>query len=225
MTELTVRAMLEPEAVRLVEEYDIPYPDYGVARNVREAVGLAGHIGYPVVLKVVSPDVLHKSDVGGVEVGLTNSRELEVAVQQMRNRIQEAVPGAAIAGFLVCRQAGPGQEVIVGGIDDATFGPAVMVGLGGILAELLSDVAFRVVPLDHCDAEEMIQQLRGFDLLRGVRGSTPCDLNALADLVLAVSRLLAERRDIAELDLNPVRVFEHGLQVLDVRLLLKKSAH
>ena len=218
-----VRAMLEPDAIQVLKEYGIPYPEHGVAQNAHEAIRIAEQIGYPVVLKVVSPDVLHKSDLGGVKVGLANPRSLEEAVRGMVTHLEAIAPGIAIAGFLVCRQAGAGQEVIVGGLEDETFGPVAMVGLGGIFAEVLNDVAFRVVPFERYDAEDMIQRLRGFRLLTGTRGQVPYDTRALVDLILAVSHMLAERGDIAELDLNPIRVFEHGLQVLDVRLSLKEQ--
>ena len=132
--------------------------------------------------------------------------------------VRDAVQGAHIEGVLVCRQAPPGLEVIVGALHDATFGPTVMFGLGGVFTEVLEDVTFRVAPLERRDAEEMIREIKGHSLLAGARGQPRYDVSALADLLLAVSQTVTDRPEIRELDLNPVRVFEQGLMVLDVRI-------
>ena len=214
-------AMLETEAVELLSGYGVPYPAHGLARAVDEAVGIADGLGYPVVLKVVSPDVLHKSDAGGVVVGLQTADDVRRGFGNTLDRVRAEVPEARIEGVLVCRQAANGVEAIVGAIHDATFGPTVMFGLGGIFAEVLKDVSFRVAPLDRRDAEEMVCEIRGYALLTGARGQDPCDFDALVDLIMSVSRLVADRPDIVELDLNPVRLWPKGLMALDARMIVK----
>ncbi len=213
--------VLEPKAVEILEQYDIRYPGHGVARDAEQAVQIAERLGYPVVLKIVSPDVVHKSDMGGVAVNLTDAEAVRQGLAQMQNNIHAAAPDARIEGVLVCRQAPDGLEVIVGALDDSTFGSTIMFGLGGIFAEILQDVSFRIAPLERRDAEEMIRETRGYPLLAGARGQAALDVEALVGLLMGVSRLVTERDDITELDLNPVRLYEQGLLVLDARILLK----
>ena len=218
------RHVLEPEAVQLLEEYGIPYPAHGFARDAEEAAGIAEELGFPVVLKVVSSDVPHKSDAGGVLVGVKDGASVREGFRALVSRVSSAVPGAQIEGALVCQEARAGLEVIVGALEDETFGPTVMFGLGGIFADVLRDVSFRVAPLRHRDAEEMIRELQGYPLLSGARGQAPLDVGALVELLLSVSRLVTEHRGIQELDLNPVRVYEHGLLALDARMVLDRNA-
>jgi acyl-CoA synthetase (NDP forming) len=213
------RLVTEPEAVQLLSEYCIPYPMHGVARSVDDAVRLADGLGYPVVLKVVSPDVVHKSDAGGVVVGVGDGEEVRSAYERIWEEVRVAVPRARIEGLLLCKQAPDGFEVIVGGLVDAAFGPTVMFGLGGIFAEVHKDVAFRVAPLERKDAEDMIREIEAYPLLTGARGQHSYDLNAAADLLLSVSRLLLDHLEITELDLNPVRLYDKGLLVLDARIM------
>lgn len=214
-------ALLEPEGVKLLEAYGIPYPSHGVARNAGEAVEIAERLGYPVVLKVVSHDVLHKSGAGGVALDLENAASVRAAYDQVLRVVREHVPEAEVQAMLVCEQASPGLEAIVGSLKDALFGPTVMFGLGGVFVEVLKDVAFRVAPLERRDAEEMVREIRGYPLLQGVRGQGPCDIDALVDLLLNVSQMVVDRPDIEELDLNPVRVYERRVMVLDVRVLTR----
>jgi acyl-CoA synthetase (NDP forming) len=213
----------EPEAVARLESYGVPYPPHGLAHNPKEAARIAEEIGFPVVLKVVSPDAPHKTDVGGVELGINFPAEVESAFGNLTGRVVSLMPGARIEGVLVCSQEPEGVEVIVGSIKDPVFGPTVMFGLGGVFAEVLKDVSFRVAPLTRRDAEEMIREIRGYRILTGIRGGTHIDFDALADLLSAVSRLICDRPEIMELDLNPVRLYEKGLSVLDVRLLEAES--
>jgi len=210
--------LLEPEAIQLLQTYGIPYPNHRVAHSPQEAVETADRLGYPVVLKVVSYDVVHKSDMGGVVLGLEDARGVRDAYDQIQRAVGDQVAGAEIQGMLVCEQAPSGLEVIVGGLRDALFGPTVMFGLGGVFVEVLKDVSFRVAPLEHRDAEEMIREVQGYPLLAGVRGRTACDVSALVDLLGNVAHLMMDRPDISELDLNPVRVYGNGLLVLDVRV-------
>jgi acyl-CoA synthetase (NDP forming) len=214
-------ALLEPQAIQLLQTHGIPYVRHGMARSADEAVEIAQQLGYPIVLKIVSPDVLHKSDAGGVAVGLQSASEVRQASERVLAAVIAHTPRADIQGMLVCQQAPPGLEVIVGALQDALFGPTVMFGMGGVFAEVLQDVSFRVTPLERHDAIEMIQEIRGFPLLTGARDRTPCDVEALADLLLAISEMVVARPDIRELDLNPVRVYDKGLAVLDVRILVQ----
>ena len=217
------RMLPEPEAAALLGEYGIAYPEHAYVRSVGEATEAAERLGYPVVLKVVSPDAIHKSDVGGVVLGIEDAGGLAQAYEGIVNSVRMHKTDAEIPGMLVCQQVPPGLEVIVGGLQDVMFGPALMFGLGGIFAEVLEDVTFRVVPIERADAEEMIQEIRGYPLLAGARGHGGYDVEALVDLLLAVSRLMAERTEIRELDLNPVRVYEQGLVALDARILLAEN--
>jgi acyl-CoA synthetase (NDP forming) len=209
----------EPEAIALLRDYGIAYPDHGFARSAEEAVELAERVGYPLVLKVVSPDVIHKSDMGGVAVGIGDAQSVSRAYEGILKSVRARVSNADVQGMLVCRQAPSGLEVIVGAMQDVMFGPALMFGLGGIFAEVLKDVTFRVLPIKRVDAEEMVREIRGYRLLAGTRGQEGYDIPALIDLLLAVSRMITDRPEIEELDLNPVRLHEQGLMVLDVRIM------
>jgi len=223
MMERAPRLVLEPDAIRVLEQYNIPYPEHGLARSPEEAARIAGELGYPVVLKVVSPDVVHKSDAGGVVVGVGDGKEVRTAYERILDGVQAAVPKVGIAGELVCKQAPDGLEVIVGALDDATFGPTVMFGLGGIFVEALKDVSFRIAPLERRDAEEMVAEIKGYSLLMGARGQAGCDVSAVTDLLMAVSQMVTDHPEIKELDLNPVRVYEKGLMVLDARMMERKG--
>lgn len=222
MSEGVPGLMAEPEAISLLYEYGIPYPDHGVARSAEEAAGIAQDLGYPVVLKVVSPGVSHKTDVGGVVVGLEDATDVIHAFHQIVGSVTKSQPGSHVREMLVCRQAPEGQEVIVGAVKDAMFGPAIMFGLGGIFAEVLQDVAFRVLPIQASDAEEMVREIRGYPLVAGTRGQAANDVQALSTLLLSVSRLVFEKPEIEELDLNPVRLYEKGLMVLDARIVMRE---
>jgi acyl-CoA synthetase (NDP forming) len=213
--------VLEPEAVKSLMRYHINYPEHGTARSAGEAADIADRMGYPVVLKVISPNIIHKSDIGGVTVGIQSRQGVMNEFAEMSSRIRSKRPDALIKGLMVCKEAPPGLEVIVGAIDDSIFGPTIMFGLGGIFAEVYRDVAFRVAPLSSQDAEEMIKEIGGYPLLEGARGQSGYDIQLLIDLILRISQVVTERPDIKELDLNPVRLFKKGLIVLDVRMFVE----
>ncbi|MFX1555285.1 MAG: acetate--CoA ligase family protein [Promethearchaeota archaeon] len=215
------RYVLEPEAVHLLQQYGILYPAHGFARDADEAAGIAQELGFPVVLKIVSPDITHKSDAGGVVVGIKEAEEVRSAYKRILDCVRSAVPKVRIEGVLVCEQAPDGLEVIVGALNDVSFGPTVMFGLGGIFTEVLQDVSFRVAPLRRSDAEEMIREIRGYPLLGRARGKAPLDVEGLVKLLLSVSQLVTERGETQEFDLNPVRVYEDGLLALDARWVVK----
>jgi acyl-CoA synthetase (NDP forming) len=209
----------EPEAVVLLEKYDVPYPEHALAHSADEAVDCASRLGYPVVLKVVSPDVIHKSDLGGVLTGLADAPQVSAGYHHILTSVRSYKPEAQIEAMLVCRQAPPGLEVIVGALQDPCFGPTVMFGLGGIFAEVLRDVVFRLAPLRRMDALEMIHEVKGYPLIAGLRGQKPSDEEALIALLIAVSKMAIEHPEIKELDLNPVRLYERSLLVLDARVI------
>ncbi|HUT71085.1 MAG TPA: acetate--CoA ligase family protein [Desulfatiglandales bacterium] len=213
------RFLLEPEGIEYLRSYQIPYPDHGLAHSEEEAVDIAGRLGYPVVLKVVSADVPHKTDVNGVAVGLEGGDQVAAHFKRIHEEVKRALTEASVEGVLVCRQAPEGLDVIVGALDDPVFGPTVMFGLGGIFTEVLGDVTFRIAPLERHDAEEMVREIRGYPLLAGVRGRQGYDTEQLTELLMSVSRMVIERPEIRELDLNPVRLFERGLMALDVRVI------
>lgn len=215
--------LTEPDAITLIEKYNIPYAAHIMAASPGEAAKAASSIGFPVVLKIVSPDVPHKSDAGGVVVNLSDEDAVRQAYSQMIDRVQSAAPNAKLEGALVCRQAEPGLEVIVGALIDQTFGPTVMFGLGGIYTEILQDVSFRIAPFGKWDASKMIHEIRGYPLLAGARGSKAIDFDALENLLAAVSNLISEQPQVCELDLNPVRLYPQGLLALDARVLVSAS--
>jgi acyl-CoA synthetase (NDP forming) len=215
------RFILEPEAAQILKQHDIPYPKHRIALSAQEAAAVSEELGYPVVLKIISSDVPHKSDAGGVMVGLEDADQVNRGYETIVNRVQSTIPDACVEGVLVCQQAAEGIEAIVGAVDDPIFGPTVMFGLGGIFIEVLNDISFGVAPLKRIDAEEMIRDIKGYPLLTGARGQVACDLDRLTDLLLAVSDLVMERTNIKELDLNPVRLYEDGLMALDVRIVVK----
>lgn len=216
--------LTEPEAVSYLELFGIPYPAHGLARDSGEAAAIAENLGYPVVLKVVSPQIVHKTEVGGVVTGISTPETVRKEYQRIVNRVTSSLPEAAIEGVLVCQQAANGLELIVGGVEDPLFGPTVMFGLGGVYAEIIRDVSFRVAPVDRLDAESMIEEIKGFPILMGARRKQAYAIQKLKDLICSVSRLIMERPEVKELDLNPVTIFEDRLFALDARIIRKGGA-
>ncbi len=219
MSEKLDKFVLEPEAAKQMQAYGVPYPEHSVAKNAAEAAVAADKIGYPVVVKIISPDASHKSDVGGVLVGLNSAGEVRDGYNAIVANVKNVLPNAIIEGALICRQANAGLEVVIGATKDPVFGMIIMFGLGGIFTEVIKDVTFRSVPIKPIDAQEMIQEIKGYSMLTGVRGQVPCDLDKLAKLIMSVSRFITDRPDITELDLNPVRVYPDGIQALDIRII------
>jgi len=212
----------DAEAREIMEAYGIPTPRTFLARNPDEAVRFADDIGLPVVVKIASPDILHKTDVGGVKLNVMSLADVRDAFELMVYRANRYMPGAEIWGCLVQEQIVGGKEVIVGMNRDPHFGPLMMFGLGGIYVEALKDVAFRVAPFDRRDAHEMIREIRAHNLLRGVRGESRSDMDAVVDALLRLSQLVLDFTEIAEFDINPLVVFEEGrgLVGIDMRLVL-----
>lgn len=210
----------EAEAKELLAEAGVPVTETRVASSADEAAAIADELGYPVVLKIVSPDIAHKSDVGGVALGFQDGDAVREGYEAMLARVQDAAPGATIAGISVQRQAEPGTEVIIGSTTDPQFGPVMMFGLGGVFVEVLKDVAFRIVPLEERDARQMVRDIEGFAILEGVRGQPPADTDALERIILQVSQFIAEHPEVEELDLNPVLAYADGAVAVDARIIL-----
>ena len=205
-----------------LQEYGFEVPRGGVARCADEAATLAGRLDCPVAIKVVSPDILHKTDVGGVELGLTGEASVRAAYARIMRTVSEKAPAARIEGVTVEEMISGGVEVIIGLTHDAQFGPAVMFGLGGIFAEVLHDVSFRLLPLTERDAYEMIAELRGRPILAGFRGQPPVSEAMLAGLLMKAARLGADLGDrLDSVDLNPVLVWGDEHRVLDAKILLR----
>ena len=217
-------ALLGAEARLLCDTYRIPVPKEGVARSASEAATLAGQIGWPVALKVLSPDILHKTEVGGVILDLRSTAEVVTAYETITASARDHTKGARIEGVLVQQMVAPGREVMVGATTDPTFGKLVAFGMGGVEVELLRDVTFGLAPLDAAAARQMLGRIAGAPLLQGVRGKGPADLPALADLLVAISQMVVDHPQISEVDLNPVVVYEQGAVAVDVRILLAEPA-
>jgi acyl-CoA synthetase (NDP forming) len=214
--------LTEYESKRILAEYGIPVTREVLAGSVEEARRAAERIGYPVALKIQSSDIAHKTEAGGVRLGLRDSDELAAACKEIVANARERSPGARIDGVLVQEMVNGGVEAIVGVTNDASFGPAIMFGLGGIFAEVLEDVTFRLAPVRAADAREMIAEIRGYPLLAGARGKPPADVDALADAIVRLSALAVDLKDsLAELDVNPLFVMEQGRGVVAADALIK----
>jgi acetate---CoA ligase (ADP-forming) subunit beta len=215
------KALLETEAKTICAEYGIPVTKFSLAKNEKEAAVQADQIGYPVVLKIVSPDIVHKTEAGGVMVNLKNAADVAAGYKKIVENAAKYKSDAKIVGVLVQEMAPQGIEVIVGAIKDAQFGQTVMFGLGGIFVELLKDVNFRVAPVTAQEAKEMITQLKTFPLLNGYRNTPPTDIDALINIICNVSNLVMEQPEIKELDLNPVMAYPKGAKTVDARIILE----
>ena len=214
------QALLEPEAKEVCVAYGIPTPKFRVARSASEAASLAEEVTYPTVLKIVSPDVLHKTEAGGVIVGLNTKDQVMDGYNRILSNVKQHAPNARVEGILVQSMAPAGVEVIVGGLRDSTFGPTVLFGLGGIFVEVLKDASFRVAPVTGLDSRQMIEEVRGYPLLRGIRGQPASDEEAITRILQAASRIMLENSQIQQLDFNPVIVYAKGATVVDARIIL-----
>jgi Acyl-CoA synthetase (NDP forming) len=213
--------LLEPEAKIVCMEYGIPVTRFKVALTQDEASGFADQIGYPVVLKIVSPDILHKWDLGGVILNLKNTNDVKNAYDKILENAKRHKPDAKIVGVLVQEMAPSSTEVIVGSIKDPQFGPALMFGLGGVFVEVLKDVTFRIAPITETDAREMMTEVKGYPILKGYRGQPPADIDAIVEILMNTSRLVIDHMEIKELDLNPIMVYENGAKTVDARIILE----
>lgn len=202
------------EAERLLSKYDIPFPKSQLAKTKKDAVAFAKKIGYPVVLKVSSEEIIHKSDVGGVKINLKNQDELEKAYDD----IMQGCKGKKVDGILV-QEMVEGVYVLIGMKRDATFGPVIAFGLGGIFVEILEDVALRVAPINKDEAMSMVKSIKGFPILAGARGGEKINLDMLASLLVNASKLAMSESNLNEFDLNPVVINSKHAKAVDARFL------
>ena len=218
------RSMLtEFESKRILKQMGISVVETKLAKTQKEAVSLSRKMGFPVVFKIASPDVIHKSDSGGVKLSLNNAAEVKKAYDEILKKVKRQYPKAAVHGVSVQKMVRPGTEVIIGTSQDPQFGPVIMFGLGGIFVELLKDVSFRVIPVKRKDAQEMIEEIKGYPLLQGYRGKEPASLTALVEIILKISKFVEQNSQIKELELNPVFVYRNKAIAVDARIILEKD--
>jgi acyl-CoA synthetase (NDP forming) len=215
--------LTEVEAKELLAQAGVAVNDTRLAVSREEAVALSRQIGFPVALKIASPDVIHKSDSGGVRLGLKTAKQVARAYDDIFTAIKQKYPEATVQGVSVQKMARPGVEVIIGMSQDAQFGPVLMFGLGGVLVEILKDVSFRIVPLTRRDAHEMVRELKGYPLLEGYRGQEPADIPYLEELLLKVSWFIEATPEIKELDINPLFAYRDGALAVDARVILEED--
>jgi acyl-CoA synthetase (NDP forming) len=213
--------LTEVESKQLVAEAGIPVVETKLAKTKAEAISISQKMRFPVVLKIVSPDIIHKSDIGGVKLGLANATQVGKAYTEIMAAAKKANKKADIQGISVQKMARPGVEVIMGMSKDAQFGPVLMFGLGGVFVEVLKDVAFRIVPLNRRDASQMIREIKGYPLLEGYRGQEPANITALEDLLLKLSDFVDKNPKIKEMDLNPIFAYKDGALAVDARVILE----
>ena len=216
--------LTEIEAKQLLKQAGFSVVETELATSREEAIAISQKLGFPVVLKIASSDVVHKSDAGGVKLGLKTSRQVGKAYDDILRAIKQQYPEAKIQGVSVQKMARPGVEVIIGMSKDAQFGPVLMFGLGGILVEILKDVSFRIVPLARRDAREMVREIKGYPLLEGYRGQEAVDVANLEELILKVSSFVEQHPEVKELDLNPIFAYSDGAVAVDARIILEKDS-
>lgn len=216
--------LTEVESKQLIAQAGIPVVETVLAQSKAEAIEIAKKTGFPVVLKVVSPDIIHKSDIGGVKLGLANATQVGRAYTEIMAAAKKAKKKAKIHGVSVQKMAKPGVEIIMGMTKDAQFGPVLMFGLGGVFVEVLKDVAFRIVPLVRRDASQMIREIKGYPILEGYRGQEPANITKLEDMLLKLSDFIDKTPQIKELDLNPIFAYKDGAVAVDARVILESQA-
>jgi 4-hydroxybutyryl-CoA synthetase (ADP-forming) len=219
--------LLEEEGYKVLEAYGFSIPKKHLAQNEEECIKAVQEIGYPVVMKIASPEILHKSDAGGVKIGLKNEDEIRQAFRTIISNAKKYKPDAKIDGILVQEMIKSGKETILGAKFDPILGPLIMFGLGGIYVEVLKDVVFRLAPLEEREATRMIESVKTINLLKGVRGEKPHDLGAIRESLQRLSQLITDFQEIEELDVNPLLVLEDGkgVRAIDIRISLKKNSN
>jgi len=214
------RSLLETEAKELLKEYGIPVPDFKLIKSEDEIAELPKEINFPITMKIVSPDIIHKTDAGGVKLNIKDETEARLAYQEIIFQAKKYNKEAKISGIIAYPMIPQGTEIIIGMMKDPHFGPVIMFGLGGIFVEILKDISFRILPIEEKDAQEMITEIKGNEILKGARGNPPRDIQAIEGVLMKVSKLTMENPEISEIDLNPIFVFENGIQVVDARMIL-----
>jgi acetate---CoA ligase (ADP-forming) subunit beta len=215
--------LTEFESKRILKQAGISVAETKLAKSQKEAVSISQKIGFPVALKIVSPDVIHKTDSGGVKLSVKSVAEVKKAYDEILKKVRKQYPRALLHGISVQKMFQPGTEVIVGVSKDPQFGPVVMFGLGGIFVELLKDVSFRVIPVERKDAQEMIKEIKGFPLLQGYRGKKPADISSLVNIILKISKFIEGNPQIKELELNPILAYPNRAVAVDARIILEKD--
>jgi acetate---CoA ligase (ADP-forming) subunit beta len=215
-------SLLEPEAEKLAIGYDIPVVKSGLAHSERDAVSISKKLGFPVVLKIVSPDALHKTDVGGVAVNVKSQAAVREAYRTIVKNTLSSIRSANIVGILVQKMAPSGHEFVVGATRDPQFGPIVMFGLGGIYVEMFKDVSFRFAPVTQNNSIRMIGELKSHSLFSGYRGSEPLDISSTSKVIMAVGDMIVNHEGIESIDINPLIVYPRGVVAVDVRVILTK---
>ncbi len=215
--------LTELEAKQVIQDAGIQVVTTKLAKTQKEAAALSHDMGYPVVLKIASADIIHKTDAGGVRVGLKSAADVKQAYAEIMVAARDKFPKAKIDGVSVQAMARQGIEIIIGMNKDAQFGPVIMFGLGGVFVEVLKDVSFRLIPITTRDAEEMIKEIKGYALLNGYRGHEPADIASLVDVLLKVSTLVENTPEIKEIDLNPVFAYKDSAVAVDARIVLEEE--
>ncbi len=213
------KKVLTAESFEILRAYSIPVPPYGIAKTAEEALKIADDIGYPVAMKIISPDILHKTDVGCVKLNVNRENVVSVFYELVKRA--EDYLKADVEGVLIQKMMPLGREVIVGMKRDPQFGALLMFGMGGIYVEVFKDVSFRIAPIDRDEALEMIREVKAYGILKGVRGERPSDIESLVDVLLKISRLSLDFDEIVEMDLNPIFVYERGCCVVDAKIVLR----
>jgi len=215
--------LLEPESKQLMKEIGVTTTDFQVAKNDKEAIQVAKKIGFPVVMKILSPQIIHKTDAGGVRLNIKSEEETREAFDEIVACAKNYDSKAEIRGVLIEKMVKPSTEIIVGVTRDPTFGPAIMFGLGGIFVELLKDVSFRIAPINKDDALEMIHEIKALPMLQGFRGGPNVKLELIVDILLKISQLTIDYiDDILEIDLNPIFAYDDKILTVDARIILTK---
>jgi acyl-CoA synthetase (NDP forming) len=213
--------LLEHEAKTVCNEYGVPITELKIANTAEEAATFSAQIGFPTVLKIISTEVLHKFDVGGVILNVNSKEKARNAYNQIIENVKKHRPDAKIRGILIQEMATCATEIIVGSIKDQQFGPTLMFGFGGIFVEIMKDASFRIAPITERDAREMISEVKAYPILQGYRGQPPADIDAIVRILLGVSKLVMDHQEIKELDLNPIMVYETGAKTVDARIIFE----
>lgn len=217
------KSLLEYEAEEVARHYRIRVPESGLAQSEKQALEFAKKIGYPLVMKIVSEDILHKSDVGGVRTDINSQKDVSSSYKEILRNAKKSNRKARIEGVLIQKSAPKNYEFVVGATRDPQFGPTVMFGLGGIYVELFKDVAFRLAPISEQESLEMMKDTKAYKLLTGFRGSKPLDTQAVAGTIRAVGELMIHEPQVESVDINPLFVYPKGALAVDVRIMLQQK--
>jgi len=215
--------LLETEAKAICADYRMPIPPFELVKSAEQASSVAQKLGYPIVLKIVSQDILHKTEAGGVLLGIQNPVEVRNGFSRIMNSAKTYNPRAKLEGVLIQRMAPQGREIIIGGLMDPQFGQTLMFGLGGVFVEIFKDVTLRIAPIVEQDAREMIHEIKAYPVLKGYRGQPPADEDIIVEILLKASDLMMENPDINQMDLNPVMIYDKGASIVDARMILQRQ--